>query len=485
MSADNRSNYKAQMGKNIIIFSDGTGQAGGLQPDQRLSNVYKLFRAARVGPDNAIDPAQQVAFYDAGLGTSKDEGTLPLRTVRFFRKFLSAAIGFGISRNIADCYEAILKHYEPGDRIFLFGFSRGAYTVRCVAGVLNLCGIPTRTPSAEACPRYGSALRRIADEAVADVYEHGAGRDRERFEPERLEKARRFRARYGSEFGGESNAPPYFVGVFDTVAALGASGSKKFVMNVGILAMAVAFSASLAKVIAFTGADFLQAFLVLLALGALVGGSQLLRSSLKLIRDFPTRGETRWHLSGWRSGFYDCFLSKRVRYARHALAIDETRSAFGRVPWGVKGDLPDREPGEPQWLVQLWFAGNHSDIGGSYPEDESRLSDTALQWLVEQATSLPHPLIVDESKLHLFPSAVGLQHSEVEAVLDMFPRWVPVRWRFGWKEAPRPIEAAAPLHPSVLTRFAAASVPQCGTRRVYRPQSLAGHKAVSQYFEIK
>jgi len=57
------------MAKNILVFSDGTGQVGGQRPDQRLSNVYKLFRATRVGPDNAIDPSKQIAFYDAGLGT--------------------------------------------------------------------------------------------------------------------------------------------------------------------------------------------------------------------------------------------------------------------------------------------------------------------------------------------------------------------------------------------------------------------------------
>lgn len=154
------------MSKNILIFSDGTEQAGGLRPDQHLSNVYKLFRAARPGPDSPINPAEQVAFYDAGLGTEKDEGTIPIRAMKFLRKFASAAIGFGISRNIADCYEAVLKNYELGDRIFLFGFTRGAYTARCAGGVLNLCGIPTRTEHWSYCPRYGSRLRSIAEEAV-------------------------------------------------------------------------------------------------------------------------------------------------------------------------------------------------------------------------------------------------------------------------------------------------------------------------------
>jgi len=180
------------MPKNILIFSDGTGQAGGLKPDQHLSSIYKLFRATRVGPDSPVDPAAQIAFYDAGLGTEKDEGRVPLRVLKAARKFASAAIGSGISRNIADCYEAIVKHYVPGDRIYLFGFSRGAYMVRCVAGVLNLCGVPMHAADGGPCTRYGRALREIADEAVGKVYEHGAGRDRAAFEPEREEQAKRF-----------------------------------------------------------------------------------------------------------------------------------------------------------------------------------------------------------------------------------------------------------------------------------------------------
>jgi uncharacterized protein (DUF2235 family) len=469
--------------KNILIFSDGTGQAGGLQPDQRLSNVYKLFRATRTGPDSSIDPADQVAFYDAGLGTGNDEGTVPLRTWRFLRKFTSAAVGFGISRNIADCYEAILKHYEPGDRIFLFGFSRGAYTARCVGGVLNLCGIPTRTESEPSYPRYGKALREIADEAVGKVYEHGAGRDRAKFEPEREEQARRFRAKYGSEVDGKANVPPYFIGVFDTVAALGASGVKRFVMNLGILVVAILVSALVAGVTTFLGAEFSYAFWTTMVVGGLVAGYRLLRSSLKIIRDFPEPGQFRWHLARWKSGFYDRFLSTRVRYARHALAIDETRRDFARVEWGIKGAKAHREPGEPEWLVQLWFAGNHSDIGGSYAEDESRLSDIALGWMVEQVTSLPHPVIVDKTKLHLFPASGGMQHSEVASLRDKYPRWVPEPWRLSWKEKPRVEVLGAPLHPSVLERFTLAQVSQYGKSQPYRPETLAKDERVAQFYE--
>jgi len=113
------------MTKNILIFSDGTGQAGGVRPDQCLSNVYKLYRATRIGPDSVIDPSKQVAFYDAGLGTDDDVGNPFVGAVKFLRKLLASATGRGITKNIIDCYEAILNFYEPGDRIYLFGFSRG------------------------------------------------------------------------------------------------------------------------------------------------------------------------------------------------------------------------------------------------------------------------------------------------------------------------------------------------------------------------
>jgi uncharacterized protein (DUF2235 family) len=56
------------MSKNVLIFSDGTGQVGGLRFDETRTNVYKLYRATRVGPDTSIDPREQVAFYDPGLG---------------------------------------------------------------------------------------------------------------------------------------------------------------------------------------------------------------------------------------------------------------------------------------------------------------------------------------------------------------------------------------------------------------------------------
>lgn len=469
------------MPKNIIIFSDGTGQAGGLKPDQNLSNIYKLFRAARPGPESPINPAEQIAFYDAGLGTETDGGKIPFRPVQKFRKIWSAATGTGISRNIADCYEAILKHYEPGDRVFLFGFSRGAYTARCVGGVMALCGVPTHAAGGAPLPRFGKSLRRIADEAVSQVYEHGSGSNRPERRAERLEKARRFREKYGSQNdAGESNVVPYFIGVFDTVAALGAPRPRRVLMALGLAAFVGLTTAAAAGIVSlmpwFSFWPAFWAFTGAIAL-ALVAG--FVTTSVKTIKDFPHKGNFSWHIAAWRFRFYDNSLNTRVRYARHALAIDETRKDFARVPWATLGEWPAR-PGEPEWLQQVWFAGNHSDIGGSYAEDESRLSDITLKWMAEQATGLPHPLQIDGTKLHTFPDAGGMQHCEVSSMNEAHA-WA---GRF-LDEEPREINVQAVLHPTVMTRLALPGVLHYGLRREYRPGNLAGHTKLGQFFSKK
>ena len=91
------------MTKNILIFSDGTGQAGGLRPDQRLSNVYKLYRAMRSGPDSPIDPAQQIAFYDAGLGSESENNHVKFKSLKFLKNTFDLAFGLRLTDNVIDC----------------------------------------------------------------------------------------------------------------------------------------------------------------------------------------------------------------------------------------------------------------------------------------------------------------------------------------------------------------------------------------------
>jgi len=160
------------MSKNILVFSDGTGQAGGLTPDENRSNIYKMFRATRCGPDTNIDAGEQIAFYDAGLGSQPPHGAFFItRALRWLHNVASQATGLGITTNIIDCYAWIVRVYEPGDRIYLFGFSRGAYTVRCLAAVLSLCGVPTRMPDGTPLRRDVCGSTAIAKAAVEKVYQ--------------------------------------------------------------------------------------------------------------------------------------------------------------------------------------------------------------------------------------------------------------------------------------------------------------------------
>jgi uncharacterized protein (DUF2235 family) len=129
------------------------------------------------------------------------------------------AIGGGLTGRIIDGYVAIISIWQPGDRIYLFGFSRGAYTARCIANVLECVGIPTRQEGDQALSFEPGSLRRLAREGVRTRYSHGL--------PIRDVKLRNansaeFRKRYACAVGGHPiGALPYFIGIWDTVAALG------------------------------------------------------------------------------------------------------------------------------------------------------------------------------------------------------------------------------------------------------------------------
>ncbi|MVA97965.1 DUF2235 domain-containing protein [Nitratireductor sp. CAU 1489] len=480
------------MAKLLLIFSDGTGQVGGLRPDQRLSNVYKMYRAMRPGPDSPIRPHQQVAFYDPGLGAGETDGL----SFRRIRNTLSAAVGTGIDQNVIDCYAAIIANYQPGDKICLFGFSRGAYTVRSLANVLNLCGVPAKGVDGGPVSRYGPKLRKIASDAVRYVYNHGAGSKRSLYEEEREEKARRFRARYGSEGVGadgepQGNVQPTFIGVFDTVAALG-SRQATLLAAVGFFLLIL-----LTWWISTVASWWITALFALVPLAAAYWTIVVMAGQVKYFFKDPDRRVQLWnpfdwiaiarhgHLAWWSGKNYDRYVDREVRFLRHALAIDEARRKFPRVSWGRSVDVDwNNKRGNHDWMKQVWFAGNHSDIGGSYPEEESRLSDIALQWMIDELKTAIPEIQIRAEMLVTSPDPLGLQHDEREGVLGSQPallRWL-TRDRLTWTTQVRNIENQVTLHPSVKARFEADAVPQMGEVKAYRPSNLHNHSQVAKFY---
>ena len=462
------------MPRNIVIYSDGTGQRGGVLFDERRSNIYKLYRATRCGPDSTVKPNEQYAFYDAGIGTGKGARGVLGAAWDMIYNVICQATGLGLTGNIIDCYAALVRNCRPDDRIFLFGFSRGAYTVRCLGAVIALCGIPTADGDGP-LKRDMKTSKRIAKEAVKRVYQHthsrpldkATQRQKEQLD-QRQQLAERFRQKYRSGEGDGANVYPHFIGVFDTVAAIGNMTLATFVL--GIAALAINFSVILGAVHWF-GFDFgwptlLVASVIFIAAAAYIG------NFVYRIRWEVGLRHSKWwrpfHLLDWRMRFYDKTLNPKVQYARHALAIDERRKDFDRVGWGTKGVHPARPDG-PEWFQQVWFSGCHSDVGGSYLEDESRLSDIPLEWMLDVAVKVG--LKYDENVLRLYPDATGMQHDETRRLpfklLAKIDRTVPVD---------------APLHETVIQRFETKDVQLYDEFRPYRPEGLRSHQSTAKYY---
>lgn len=471
------------MPKNIIIFSDGTGQAGGLTPDENVSNIYKLYRATRCGPESAIDPRQQLTFYDPGLGSQPDTGLFFVqRAYRWLHKIVSQATGLGITLNIIDCYSAILQMWEPGDRIFLFGFSRGAYTVRCLAAVLSLCGIPT-TMADGATPlfRDKGTTRKIAKEAVRGVYQHVSSPKDTAYLEQRRALARRFRKKYGADVNGAPNAIAFFIGVFDTVAALGSD-----LMSIALVIALTAIIGTISYAQSFFLFPAWYAFGALATIAAIIAAAWYAVAHVQFAIRLP--GYSFWqtfHVTSPKMKFYDLHLDNAVWYARHAMSIDEDRADFARVPWGSSQNSgPARPDNYPEWIEQIWFAGVHSDIGGSYAENESRLSDITLDWMVHAAINLPddksldsNGIKVDRKFLYLTPDARGPQHDARE------PGYL--CGLIKWTKGLRKIDHNAVLHATVYERFAADRVRHFYEMKPYRPENLSQHDKLKQYYPTK
>jgi uncharacterized protein (DUF2235 family) len=160
------------MSKRIVFCADGTWDAPASN-----TNVYRIYKALTVTAD-------QVTYYDDGIGADATG----------LARVIDGAFGQGLFQKIQDGYTKIAHVYEPGDQIFLFGFSRGAYTVRCLAGMIAICGLPSGSFTDNCVTQAFMAYRDRADRATLLA---------------------------GLTSCGLFNAPIQMIGVWDTVGSLG------------------------------------------------------------------------------------------------------------------------------------------------------------------------------------------------------------------------------------------------------------------------
>ena len=148
------------------------------------------------------DPTQQTCYYHPGLGTMEPAGALTTFT-RALTKVLGMAIGYGLESDVRDAYVFIMRNYELGDRLYMFGFSRGAYTVRAVASLLHMYGLIL--PGNESLVPYAIRLM------LGIQRSSGKNNQVESY----FQLARQFKAILSVE------CKPFFVGAWDTVSSVG------------------------------------------------------------------------------------------------------------------------------------------------------------------------------------------------------------------------------------------------------------------------
>jgi len=176
--------------KRLITCSDGTWNKPGNTDRGKpiATNVEKMYQCICPYGTANNETIQQLKYYDEGVGTGGS----------WKNKLLGGITGAGIDKNIKDIYSFLVLNYEPGDQLFLFGFSRGAYTARSVAGFIRNCGILK--------PPYS-----LVDKAY-ELY-----RDRNGYTAPDSDMMRAFRKQYA----WENITPIKFIGVWDTVGSLG------------------------------------------------------------------------------------------------------------------------------------------------------------------------------------------------------------------------------------------------------------------------
>lgn len=169
------------MPKNIVICCDGTGNEFG----EQNSNVIKLYKTL-------VRDAAQFAYYHPGVGTMGARNALTAAG-KWWTKLIGRAFGYGVSDNIADAYQFLMRTFEPGDQVYVFGFSRGAYTARALCGMLHIVGLLTQGNEGLIPYAIRMIKRKKIDFSVAADFKKTFSRD----------------------------CKPYFVGVWDTVSSLG------------------------------------------------------------------------------------------------------------------------------------------------------------------------------------------------------------------------------------------------------------------------
>ncbi len=184
------------MTRNIIICGDGTNNTFGNENTNVVRLVQSLDR----------DPQKQVIYYDPGIGTLPEIGRGGAIRGRL-SNIMQLAFGFGLVANVMEAYTFLMNYCEPDDRVYLFGFSRGAYSVRVLAGMLHMLGLLPQG-NENLLPyvkRYYKSIRETTPETAKSHWK----------------LCDEFRRTFARSTGQDRHFPIWFIGLWDTVSSVG------------------------------------------------------------------------------------------------------------------------------------------------------------------------------------------------------------------------------------------------------------------------
>jgi uncharacterized protein (DUF2235 family) len=313
--------------KRIVVFSDGTGNSSG---KLFRTNVYRLYDALDLGSQGSGVPTQ-IAYYNNGVGTS---------TFRFLA-VLGGVFGVGLKRNLLNLYEYVCRNYNENypntaekDTIYAFGFSRGAFTIRLLVGLICSQGIVPYADERELHRNCSDAMRRFLGQNAPDLFPW-LFRSVRWLRDRVIQTWRRLR---NQSYNVPAQFTPdiEFVGVWDTVAAYGGPfveitrGIDQYVWPLTMT-------------------------------------NYELHPKVKAARHALA-------LDDERDSFWPLLWDE--------VADERGGAGTSAEPW-----TDEQRARAGDRLKQVWFAGMHSDVGGGYPDDS--LGYVSLKWMLDELASLP------------------------------------------------------------------------------------------------
>ncbi|MGI9504521.1 MAG: DUF2235 domain-containing protein, partial [Geminicoccaceae bacterium] len=335
---------------------------GSSSSNAQKTNVWRAYQALDRRPGSG-----QIAFYDNGVGTSSFR---PLA-------ILGLAFGFGLARNVQEIYRFVCQTYREGDEIYGFGFSRGAFTMRVVAALICSQGIIDIDKAED---------ERELDRWVAAAY-HRFRKDS--FTPSFLSYFLR-------------PVRDVLLGVVNKL-----TGRRPYdpLNNIGYIPKPESGQPADQKagypLIKFLGVwDTVDAY------------------------GLPIDEYTRaWDMVVWPLTAKERNCSPRIERACQALALDEQRESYEPALWNERGEPPSQTI-DGERISQVWFAGVHSNVGGSYPDDSMAL--VPLNWMLDQSEKKKGLTFLPDERQRLQDQANGNgPHYDSRKGIGVFYRYAP------------------------------------------------------------